>query len=150
MGQTSKELEILREGSVVPLIMFHARLQHSGTTFTYATNEDVKFNTVLVNEGGVYDPVTGHFTASVAGVYMFTVQYCPISGQKAYFEIVHEDKPVQRSRQGDPSYYLCVTMQVFAKISIGDNVWVRCTSSSAVYQNDVYYWNSFSGLLIRA
>ncbi|XP_052217882.1 uncharacterized protein LOC127835477 [Dreissena polymorpha] len=60
------------EGSVVPLIMFHARLQHSGTTFTYATNEDVKFNTVLVNEGGVYDPVTGHFTASVAGVYMFT------------------------------------------------------------------------------
>ncbi|KAH3815747.1 hypothetical protein DPMN_144278 [Dreissena polymorpha] len=53
--------------------MFHAR--HLDGTYTYTVNQDVVFKTILANEGGGNDSNTGRFTASVAGVYMFTLQY---------------------------------------------------------------------------
>ncbi|KAH3805318.1 uncharacterized protein LOC127835478 [Dreissena polymorpha] len=149
LGKMSKEVDILRAGSVVPVVMFYARLQPSGS-FTYTKHQAVVFKTVLVNVSGGYDPDTGQFTASVAGVYMFTVQYCTISGKTSYFEIVHDGKSVQRSQHGHANYYGCVTMQAFAMVAMGEKVWVRSTlPDNGVYQDDVNYWNSFAGMLIR-
>ncbi|KAH3898308.1 hypothetical protein DPMN_022535 [Dreissena polymorpha] len=129
------------------MVMFHARLQSTGE-FTYASNQVIVFKNVLVNGGEGYNPNTGHFTAPVAGAY-FTVQYCPMKDPSACIDIVHDGKPLQRSRHSDGTYYLCVTMQALAKVAMGDKVWVRSYGDSKVYQYDEYYWNSFAGMLIH-
>ncbi|KAH3693305.1 uncharacterized protein LOC127863110 [Dreissena polymorpha] len=144
VAQTSKELDILKG----PLVMFHAR--HLDGQHTYNANQDVVFKTVLVNEGGGYDSNSGRFTASVAGVYMFTVQYCSYSSNWAIPEIVHEGRSLQRSGHNDANYHVCTSMQAFAKVVKGDKVWVRSTySSSKIYTDESLRWSSFAGLLIR-
>ena len=114
---------------VRPLVMFHAR--HLYGLHTYYTNQDVVFKTVLVNEGGGYDSNSGRFTASVAGVYMFTVQYCSSYANWAWPEIVHEGRSLQRSGHNDANHHVCTSMQAFAKVVKGDKVWVRNTASSS-------------------
>ena len=94
---------------VGPLVMFHAR--HLEGQHTYNTNQDVVFRTVIVNEGGGYDSNSGRFTASVAGVYMFTVQYCSSASNWAIPEIVHEGRSLQRSGHRNASTAVCTSMQ---------------------------------------
>ncbi|KAH3693310.1 hypothetical protein DPMN_192714 [Dreissena polymorpha] len=146
VAQTSKELDILK-GS---LVMFHAR--HLDGQFSYANGQDVVFKTVRVNEGRGYDSSTRRFTASVAGVYMFSVQYCPYRNNWTFLEIVHEERPLQRSthKDGDAEQHVCVSMQAFAKVAIGEKVWVRgVQATSYIYSYELYEWSSFAGLLIR-
>ncbi|KAH3693312.1 complement C1q tumor necrosis factor-related protein 5-like [Dreissena polymorpha] len=131
-----------------PLVMFHAR--HLDGQYTYAANQDVVFKTVLANEGGGYDPNTGHFKASVAGVYMFTVQYCPFTKKYGCFGIVHDGKPLQRSFHYETDSAVCVSMQAFAKVAKGDRVWVRGSYvTSEIYSYEGERWSGFAGLLIR-
>ncbi|KAH3815731.1 hypothetical protein DPMN_144262 [Dreissena polymorpha] len=128
--------------------MFHTR--HLDGQYTYTANQDVVFKTVLANEGGGYDPNTGRFTSSVAGVYMFTVQYCPTSRKYASLDIVHDGKSLQRSFHYEVDEVVCVGMQAFAKVAIGGKVWVRGVHvTSDIYSYESYRWSSFAGLLIR-
>ncbi|KAH3693241.1 uncharacterized protein LOC127863145 [Dreissena polymorpha] len=148
VAKTEKELEAMKEQIVVPLVIFHARL-HIEAKHTLTGNQVVVFKTVLVNEGRGYDPTTGHFTASVAGVYMFTVQYCPYVAVGIYLEITHEGKPLQRSNHYEKDSYVCVSMQAFAKVAMGEKVWVRSLYSGDLNHNEPYQWNSFAGFLVH-
>ncbi|KAH3815754.1 hypothetical protein DPMN_144285 [Dreissena polymorpha] len=130
--------------------MFHAR--HLDGHHSYTANQDMVFKTVLTNEGGGYDSNTGRFTASVAGVFMFTVQYCSYTSKWAFPEIVHEGRPLQRSGHFETAEAVCASMQAFAKVAIRDKVWVRACSAystSDIYSEEIRRWNSFAGLLIR-
>ncbi|KAH3693246.1 hypothetical protein DPMN_192650 [Dreissena polymorpha] len=149
VAKTEKELEAMKEQIVVPLVIFHAQLNYVNGKHTFTDNQAVVFKTVLVNEGRGYDPATGHFTASVAGVYMFAVQFCPYAGSSVYLEITHEGKPLQRSYHYEKDTYVCVSMQAFAKVAMGEKVWVRSISSGDLYHYESHQWSSFAGFLVH-
>ncbi|KAH3693262.1 complement C1q tumor necrosis factor-related protein 5-like [Dreissena polymorpha] len=148
VAKTEKELNAMKEQNVVPLVIFHARLHTDGNKHPLTGNQVIAFKTVLVNEGRGYDPATGNFTASVAGVYMFTVQYCPFAASSVSLEITHEGKPLQRSYHYENYADVCVSMQAFAKVAMGEKVWVRSIFSCDLYQEG-YKWSSFAGFLVH-
>ncbi|KAH3693257.1 hypothetical protein DPMN_192661 [Dreissena polymorpha] len=149
VAKTEKELNAMKEQIVVPLVIFHALLHTDGIKHPLTSNKVVAFKTVLVNEGRGYDPATGNFTASVAGVYMFTVQYCTYTASYSYLEITHEGKPLQRSYHYDKDSAACVSMQAFAKVAMGEKVWVRSLSSGDLYHYGDNMWSSFAGFLVH-
>ncbi|KAH3805375.1 hypothetical protein DPMN_133678 [Dreissena polymorpha] len=131
----------------VPTIYFRARITASFTDLS--GGQDVVFPTVEVNEGQGYDPSTGKFTASIPGMYLFTVQYCVNYNNYVRLELVHGGKTLQRSTHYDaPGAYPCVTMQASALVAMRDMVWVRTTDSSKLYA-DSFRYNSFAGTLIH-
>ncbi|KAH3809851.1 hypothetical protein DPMN_138231 [Dreissena polymorpha] len=84
------------------------------------------FKDVMANEGASFEPNTGQFTASVPGVYMFIVQYCPDTSKWAFLSIVSERGALIRSAHKGKTSGMCVSMQT--KVLIGEKVWVQCTS----------------------
>ncbi|KAH3805372.1 hypothetical protein DPMN_133675 [Dreissena polymorpha] len=146
--QLVKEVNILKDQLNVPTIYFRARITAQITVLS--SGQDVVFPTVDVNEGQGYNPSTGKFTASIPGMYLFSVQYCVYTSLNyVYLEIVHGDKALQRSTHYDNTGSApCVTMQVSAAVAMGDMVWVRATGSSSLYANTQRY-SSFAGTLIH-
>ncbi|KAH3804586.1 uncharacterized protein LOC127836304 [Dreissena polymorpha] len=145
--RTASELDIIKDQLKVPTSYFRARITASYTELSGA--QDVVFPTVDVNEGQGYDPSTGKFTASIHGMYLFSVQYCVENNKVVHLEIVHGGKTLQRSTEYDSSaYFRCVTMQVSSVVAMGDMVWVRSTESSMLFSDSIRY-NSFSGTLIH-
>ncbi|XP_052216575.1 uncharacterized protein LOC127834603 isoform X2 [Dreissena polymorpha] len=145
--QLVNEVHILKDQLKVPTINFRACIT------TYSTDVssglDVIFHTVEENVGQGYDPASGKFTASVPGMYLFSVQYCVYTKKNVHLEIVHQGKTLQRSANYDnASDYPCVTMQVSTVVAMGHQVWVRSTGSSTLYADSQRY-TSFSGTLIH-
>ncbi|KAH3693318.1 uncharacterized protein LOC127863122 [Dreissena polymorpha] len=148
VDQTRFELNAMKVKNIVPVVLFHARLNVGD--ISYNENDRIPYRDVVVNEGGGYDQYTGIFTASVGGVYMFTVQSCNAKNKWASFEIVHGGRPLQRSNIWDKENRICSSMQSFAKVAIGEKIWVRSTwDNIVVYSDTKYFWNTFSGLLIH-
>ncbi|KAH3859890.1 hypothetical protein DPMN_102711 [Dreissena polymorpha] len=143
--QLVNDVRIIKDQLKVPTIYFRARI--SATDLS--GGHDVVFPTVEVNEGQGYDPSTGKFTASIPGMYLFSVQYCVNQKKDAGLEIVHQGKTLQRShnyvRSDD---YPCVTMQVSAPVATGHQVWVRTTIASNLF-NGSNAFTLFSGTLIH-
>ncbi|KAH3809765.1 heavy metal-binding protein HIP-like [Dreissena polymorpha] len=109
------------------------------------------FNTVVVNTGQGYASDTGKFTAPVSGIYMFAVQYCSDSSNWGCLKIVKDGTSLQTSVSLAGSM-ACSSMQAFATVAVGEQVWVQSNGYSAcsLYENHPYYWSSFSGVLIHA
>ncbi|KAH3805364.1 hypothetical protein DPMN_133667 [Dreissena polymorpha] len=144
--QLVNEVHILKDQLKVPTIYFRARIT---TATDLSSSLDVIFPTVEVNEGQGYDPSSGKFTASIPGMYLFSVQYCVYTSKQISLDIVHQGKALQRSYFYDgASNYPCVTMQVSASIAMGHQVWVRTYSTTNLYA-DSYRYTSFSGTLIH-
>ncbi|KAH3805335.1 hypothetical protein DPMN_133635 [Dreissena polymorpha] len=145
--QLVNQFNILKDQIKDPSIHFRSRIT-AGTT-DLSGGQDVVYPTVEVNEGQGYDPSTGKFTASITGIYLFTVQNCVHYQKYGQLEIVHGGKTLQRSTHYDSGgAYPCVTMQVSAAVAMGDMVWVRATGLSKLYTDSVRY-NSFSCTLIH-
>ncbi|KAH3807737.1 uncharacterized protein LOC127835623 [Dreissena polymorpha] len=145
--QLVKQVQILKDQLKVPTIYFRARLSASITDLP--SGKDLVFPTVEVNEGEGYDPSNGIFTASIPGMYLFSVQYCAYSQKYVYLEIVNQGKTLQRSsNSGRSEDWPCMTMQASTVVAKGHQVWVRTTSTSTLYDSSVRY-TSFSGTLIH-
>ncbi|XP_052217885.1 complement C1q and tumor necrosis factor-related protein 9A-like [Dreissena polymorpha] len=146
--QLVNQVNILKDELKVPTLYFCARITSSPTDLT--SDQDVVFPRVEVNEGRGYDPSTGKFTASIPGMYLFSVQYCVNKVKNVHLEIVLKGKILQRSTFFDKhGLNPCVTMQVSSSVAMGDQVWVRSTGSSSLYADEDEY-TSFSGTLIHA
>ncbi|KAH3805343.1 hypothetical protein DPMN_133644 [Dreissena polymorpha] len=144
--QLVNEVHILKDQLKVPTIYFRARIT---TAIDVSSNLDVIFPMVEVNEGQGYDPSSGKFTASIPGMYLFSVQYCAYNKKQVSLDIVHQGKTLQRSYFYDgASNYPCVIMQVSASIVTGHQVWVRTYDSTSLYA-DSWRYTSFSGTWIH-
>ncbi|XP_045183637.2 complement C1q tumor necrosis factor-related protein 6-like [Mercenaria mercenaria] len=69
-----------------PVIAFNAYTNVSGK---YPMGQVVIFPEVLLNEGGGYNSMTGHFTAPVAGLYLFTAHVCNEETKPTVISIMH-------------------------------------------------------------
>ncbi|KAH3805373.1 hypothetical protein DPMN_133676 [Dreissena polymorpha] len=143
-----KQIEDAKDSLKVPTLYFRARITASTTDFS--SGQDLVFPSVEVNEGKGYDSSTGKFTASITGMYLFSVQCCVHYQKYGYIEIVHQDKTLQRSTHYDSTGAgSCVTMQVSTPVSMGHQVWVRATGSSSLYADSSHRYTSFCGTLIH-
>ncbi|KAH3805344.1 uncharacterized protein LOC127834040 [Dreissena polymorpha] len=145
--QLVNEVRVLKDSLKVPTIYFRARITASSTDLS--SGQDVVFPIVEVNEGQGYDPSTGKFTASISGMYLFTVQYCVYGKKHVEIEIVHGGRTLQRSTNYDfAGNYPCLTMQISAALAFGDLVWARSHGSSTFYASSNRY-TIFAGTLIH-
>jgi len=98
-----------------------------------------------------YDAYTGRFTASVAGLYIFTVNAC-VPSNNLHLQIVQDDAALLASSHNAGSgIYPCFSLQAFADLTSGQQVWVKCMSGGSCHyiHSDTYRWMQFSGALIQ-
>ncbi|KAH3807441.1 hypothetical protein DPMN_135782 [Dreissena polymorpha] len=142
---------LFKDQLVIPTIYFYARAPAS---LSLSTGQTVVYTTVEANEGQGYDPSSGRFTVSVPGLYSFAVQFCTENQKTAYLEIVNQYKTLQKSSFEDQNVngnYLSVSMQVFTKADVSDQIWVKSSdfTTSAFQNDDVFRRNSFTGALVH-
>jgi len=98
-----------------------------------------------------YDASTGRFTASIAGLYLFTVNACVQSSSYLNLQIVQDDAPLlASSHYGLSGTNPCFSLQAFADLTSGQQVWVKCANYCNNYHHDAdSIWMQFSGALIQ-
>lgn len=128
-------------------VYFHAR---SPAKVKLDADQDVIFPLIELNEGSGYNSSSGIFYASVAGLYMFSVQYCTMYGQNAWLAIVKNGTLIQVARNyGSSGSSPCATMQVISTMALGDTVWVRTVARTELHEQDGLYRSTFSGVLLN-
>ncbi|KAH3869496.1 hypothetical protein DPMN_032665 [Dreissena polymorpha] len=133
---------------VIPVIYFYARLPAGSSSVSQG--QTVVYTVVEVNEGQGYDSATGRFTVSVPGLYAFAVQTCIPAKQDIWLEIVNQNKTLQRASFNERSTaYPCVSMHVFTKADVSDQIWVKAAYSNSQLYSDAYRYTSFSGTLVH-
>ncbi|XP_052214809.1 heavy metal-binding protein HIP-like isoform X2 [Dreissena polymorpha] len=143
------DLITLRSQNLTNVLFFARTPKDAALT----NNQIAIFNTVVVNTGQGYARDTGKFTAPVSGIYIFAVQYCSQANQWGCLEIVKNGTTLQNSVNHAGSNYACSSMQAFATVAAGEQIWVRSdngwTGNCYLSETNPYYWSSFSGVLIH-
>ncbi|KAH3734001.1 uncharacterized protein LOC127850758 [Dreissena polymorpha] len=144
--QTDVPSAIKRGPPSIQPVYFHAR---SPAEAKLDADQDVIFTFIELNEGSGYNSSSGIFTASIAGLYMFSVQYCTMYGQNAWLAIVKNGTLIQVARNyGSSGSSPCATMQVISTMAVGDTVWVRTVARTELHENDGVYRSTFFGVLL--
>jgi hypothetical protein len=129
--------------------MFYARLSSTKTLHYHST---IKFNTVVTNEDGHYNPGDGVCVAPVSGAYLFSWTALTHGSNYEFTELRVEN--VERASivsSGAAGQYSPGTTTLVCHVDKGDNVWVETSDGS--HNNYFYDWGgdttSFMGLLIH-
>lgn len=127
-------------------VAFHAvsdkrKITHLGT------NENIKFETILLNTGGGYHSQHGLFIAPKAGIYLFSTSVLT-SGTELYAQITKNGLPLAKAfGLGNSVMDAQGSVTVTAQMNLGDEVWVK-----HIYPADGSLWGerltSFTGVLI--
>ena len=131
--------------------MFYAVIK--GKSLTLNIDTILVFETVIVNEGGQYDPYDGVFVAPQKGVYLFSWTVTGISTNYIVSELVVEENVISsageyNAKGGLPSG----SMTALCKMEKGDHAWIRTTglsSSHYLHSHDNNPQSSFLGMLIH-
>ena len=129
-------------------VAFHAVFS-SGIISHLGTNDNIRFDKVLLNEGGGYHNQHGLFIAPKSGFYLFSVSIATSPGQRFYAYVSKNGVVIgEIAGNGEQGGYLdqgSVTM--VTKLSVGDEVWVVHTNPTdgSIYGSS---YTSFTGFLI--
>nr|KAG5689364.1 hypothetical protein BaRGS_019738 [Batillaria attramentaria] len=109
----------------------------------------LKFDDVVINLGDGYSPLTGIFTAPVAGLYVFSLTSMTTIGRDpAQLAIVMQGTDLARTwGRGKHDVDDQGTKTVPAYLKKGDQVWVAQRLGDAVRGA---WWTAFSGFLVQA
>ena len=106
----------------------------------------LKFDNVILNRRGCYDPKTGIFTAPRTGLYQISVTIMSNAGKSVILDIAKNDLMLLRL-YGPAVHGSTQTANPVLELKSGDKVCVRShTSSSQRINGDTY--SSFSGYYI--
>ncbi|XP_060580971.1 uncharacterized protein LOC132737658 isoform X1 [Ruditapes philippinarum] len=127
-------------------VAFHAVSDKHNITHL-GSNENIKFETILLNVGGGYHSQHGLFIAPKAGIYLFSTSVVT-SGTKLYARITKNGAPLAKAfGLGNTVMNAQGSVTVTTQMNIGDEVWVK-----HIYPPDGSLWGerltSFTGVLI--
>ena len=109
----------------------------------------LKFDNVVTNIGGAYDPVTGMFTAPLPGTYAFFVSTMAANGHDYLHLAIDQhgtDLALIFAESGNDSYDQGSSL-VTTHLDKGQQVWVRQRHGDAVRGGP---WTVFTGYLLQA
>ncbi|KAL8618116.1 hypothetical protein ACOMHN_044685 [Nucella lapillus] len=135
--------EVSGSGRRPPSISFSAKLSYNREMKPLDT---VVFDTVLANNGEGYNVETGHFTAPLAGTYLFVATVLSGYNTKVETALIVDDKEVARIYSGAHDAHGSGSNAAILNLQAGDRVWVRL-----LYQggNHVHgYYSTFSGAIL--
>ncbi|XP_061179174.1 complement C1q tumor necrosis factor-related protein 3-like [Saccostrea echinata] len=125
----------------LPAIGFSAKLSRN---IQLGKGEAVKYDTVITNKGNAYNRWSGHFTAPLKGLYLFS---CTILAQHRY----HAHIEIMKNGSKISTLYSSTTDQSSQTIVLvlreGDTVWTRQAWTGRHLHDHVGY-NMFTGVLI--
>lgn len=145
MLRYAKEVENPKESAKRPTIIFQSKGLNN---LSLSAGETLVFQTTMLNEGNGYNNSTGVFTAPAAGVYLFTIQLCAVSGHNTYYYIMAENKEIKRGYFFDSGYNSCHTADGLTVLKEGHRVWIKTPYSMKLTEHTTY-WNTFSGVLLH-
>nr|XP_024654906.1 complement C1q-like protein 3 [Maylandia zebra] len=129
-------------------IIFSTTLRGSGHTGPFNTDTILVYKGVITNIGNAYSPVTGVFTAPVAGVYYFTLFY-HAGGSHTQYLFLHKNSEVMVMTNDHVTHSDVADNggnAVFLQLQQGDKVYVRMGANSHVWASESQ--TTFSGFLV--
>ncbi|XP_062873003.1 complement C1q tumor necrosis factor-related protein 5-like isoform X4 [Trichomycterus rosablanca] len=117
------------ECAVAPKSAFSAKLSGS-RTMPMPLEDAVRFDKIVLNEQGDYNPETGRFTCKVPGVYYFTV-HATVYQASLHFDLMKNGHSMASYFQmfGNWSKPVSLTGGTLMHLIPGDQVWVQMTLS---------------------
>jgi hypothetical protein len=120
--------------------------RNTGTTYT--SGQTIIFNTPIFNVGGHYNPSTGRFTAPVAGIYLFRVDYRATGASLGnIIDIASSTGVTTRHEEtaGSANQYH-QTLAAILKLNVNDYVYALCGGGEI--RPDAGTIDRFEGILI--
>lgn len=114
---------------------------------TVGGKEVVKYDSVLTNVGGAYQPSTGVFTAPYKGIYTISCSLMSHPSNSVHLDIMKNGKKLSivYSASGT-NPHSAQTLQLL--LNKGDRVWIQNRSGNKASLHDHGSYNLFSGALI--
>ncbi|XP_052104492.1 complement C1q-like protein 3 [Mytilus californianus] len=106
----------------------------------------IKFDKVVTNNGNGYNPITGIFTAPIAGVYQFSYTVMSDTGKYLAVYLSHNNKKQQSIWLKDTTHDTG-SNNIILNLQKGDKVKVKSHGNYTIYSDGNLY-SSFSGYLI--
>ncbi|XP_060072080.1 uncharacterized protein LOC132551953 [Ylistrum balloti] len=127
--------------------------QATGHSVSLVTHQTVMFPHVVLNEGAVYDNLTGVFTCPEPGVYYFSVTIMAFRDDEVETELVVNGYQMMINYAGGYQRHDQTTNSVVVRLNTGDRVWVRILQNPAVNTDGAiriygYAWSTFSGFML--
>ncbi|XP_033741446.1 uncharacterized protein LOC117328158 [Pecten maximus] len=127
--------------------------QTSQHDVSLVTHQTVLFQHVILNEGSVYDNLTGVFTCPESGVYHFSVTIMVFFNEQVETELVVNGNQVMVNYAAGNQRYNQGTNSVLVRLDFGDRVWVRIYNNPSIHTDGAirihgYGWSTFTGFLI--
>nr|XP_034306794.1 EMILIN-1-like [Crassostrea gigas] len=142
---TVQKFEYIRQGGNGPAVAFTALLSKHTTVSSHGV---VKYDNVLTNVGGAYEPSTGIFTAPYRGIYTISCILMSHPSNYVHLRLTMNNKKLSIVYSGPKTHpHSGQTLQLL--VNKGDKIWVQNENDQTAKLNDHGSYNVFSGVLIK-
>ena len=132
-------------GSRSPVVAFTALLSNDTTIGPRAV---LKYDQVVTNLGGAYQPTTGTFTAPYDGLYSISCTLMSHPSNVVPLEMVKNGQRISMLYSGAKTYpQSAQTLHLI--LNKGNQIWMQNYYKHTVTIHDLNVYNVFSGILIK-
>lgn len=128
-----------------PVVAFTALLSRDTTVGGRAV---VKYDHVVTNWGGAYQPASGIFTAPFDGLYSFSCSLMSHPNSYVHLNMVKNGKIISTVFSASSTYPQS-SQTLYLVLNKGDRVWMQNRNGHASTMHDGKVYNVFSGALFK-